>query len=711
MESIKDVTKGRATVSVAVIAKNEAATIIPLIESVREVVDEIVILVDDTTIDNTKQLAEENGATVYSFTWKEDFAGARNEAIKKCTKDFIFILDGHEILHPKSKQVLVDILFRVYGNRDLHDTEVFLGYAYLNPEQLGEGVENLLPETALMQPRLFRNNGDHYYVGRVHNYLYTKETNKTLKRPIAELVVIHKRTEENAVVRQQQRADMNVRILKEELEKDPSNTRNLFYLANTYYETTQYDLAIACYTKYLTLSTWKTERAEASYMLGCIYSEKKDYTNAEAIMLDAIKEDSYRPEFYILLGDIMFQQQQWYNAAHWYKCATEMRLPVKTGMFLRGASYSYLPYLKLAMVWSTTENFWEAILAGEKAIQLGYNKPDLLDKMKIWKEQMSLKPNAKNIIFYDENGAFTFLKDLINRLSETYNTCTADNYSHEVAQWANVIWFEWCARNVVQATGMKKKEGQKWIVRLHGYELYSPKRINQIQWDKVDVLIFVAEHIKKHFNELYTISPNVKQVVIPNGIEINNFDFADRNLTKEKNIGVIGILTEKKGPQLLIQIMRHFEKVHPDFKFLLRFDVPEKPSMSYRILMHGIRDLKNWIWVERQESLNSWMENLKYILSTSELESFSFVVGEAMTKGIKPLIYDWVGASELWPEYLIWKDLIDLDRMLKTPYTSLVYREFVSKNYSADKLTSSVIREVNHLLGVSSGIEEVGKNI
>lgn len=696
-------TEERATVSVAIIAKDEAATITPTIQSVRDIVDEIVVLVDDTTTDKTAELAKQAGADIVElYKWEDNFAKARNQAIEKCSKDWVLIMDAHEVLHPNSKMVLVNLMERVRGKAgDLRDTEVFSGYVYMNPK--GDDLENLIPETFLMQPRLFKNNGDHYYESRVHNYLVTKEGNKGLKRPVPELVFIHKRTRDNDQARRKQRAEMNIPILKQDIKDNPENPRPYFYLANTLYEMEKFDESADYYEQYLAKSGWPQERAQALLMLASIYGDKKDFKKARECAMQAIKEDWERPEYYLILGDFAMSQKDYYQAEHWYRSACDMKPPIKSGMFLRGPAYTFLPYAKLAMVYSTpgVEDYFKAIQVGEKAIGLGYPERDLIDKMAIWKQNLTLKPDCKNIIIYDENNAFTFIRDLSNRLMNYYNIATAAQFDHEHAQWADVIFFEWCSRNLLKASGMPKKPGQKWITRLHGFEVYNPKRLTQIQWDKIDEIVFVCEHVKEHFESIYSVPDSVKRSVVPNGVDLNLWAYADRSIVESKIISIVGILTEKKGPQLLGSVIQWFNKNRPEWKFRLRLDIVDRPCMAERTLTHMIKDCTNFEWVPRQESLNRFLEDSKYLLSTSTLESFSFVIAEAMSKGIKPLIHDWIGARDIWPEKLIWNDIDDLVALIdEDEYDSAGYRAYVKENYSIEKLADTMKAKIDgHLSG------------
>lgn len=84
-------------VSLAMVVKNEAAGIRAAIESALPVVDDV--LVHDTgSTDGTQDIARELGARVVEEPWRADFSYHRNLSISEAKGDWIFILDGDEIL-------------------------------------------------------------------------------------------------------------------------------------------------------------------------------------------------------------------------------------------------------------------------------------------------------------------------------------------------------------------------------------------------------------------------------------------------------------------------------------------------------------------------------------------------------------------------------------------------------------------------------------
>jgi O-antigen biosynthesis protein len=60
-------------------------------------VDEIIV-VDTGSSDRTKEIAAEHGARVFDFPWCDNFAAARNEAIRHASGQWIFWLDADEYL-------------------------------------------------------------------------------------------------------------------------------------------------------------------------------------------------------------------------------------------------------------------------------------------------------------------------------------------------------------------------------------------------------------------------------------------------------------------------------------------------------------------------------------------------------------------------------------------------------------------------------------
>ncbi|MGK7948983.1 MAG: tetratricopeptide repeat protein [Xenococcaceae cyanobacterium] len=85
--------------SLCTIVKNEEQSLPKCLETVRDLVDDIVIL-DTGSTDKTVEIAEQFGAKVHYFEWCNDFAIARNEALRYVESEWVLVLDADEALNP-----------------------------------------------------------------------------------------------------------------------------------------------------------------------------------------------------------------------------------------------------------------------------------------------------------------------------------------------------------------------------------------------------------------------------------------------------------------------------------------------------------------------------------------------------------------------------------------------------------------------------------
>lgn len=90
------------TVSLCMIVKNEERILRRCLDSVADLMDELVI-VDTGSEDATKEIAAEYGAAVYDFAWVDDFSAARNFAFSKATGDYVYSADADEVLDEENR--------------------------------------------------------------------------------------------------------------------------------------------------------------------------------------------------------------------------------------------------------------------------------------------------------------------------------------------------------------------------------------------------------------------------------------------------------------------------------------------------------------------------------------------------------------------------------------------------------------------------------
>lgn len=117
------------TISLCMIVKNEERILARCLDSVADLVDEVII-VDTGSTDATKEIALRYTDKIYDFVWTDDFSAARNFAFSRATREYIYSADADEVLSPENRERFramkeallpeVEIVQMKYGNQLEH---------------------------------------------------------------------------------------------------------------------------------------------------------------------------------------------------------------------------------------------------------------------------------------------------------------------------------------------------------------------------------------------------------------------------------------------------------------------------------------------------------------------------------------------------------------------------------------------------------------
>lgn len=91
------------TISLCMIVKNEEKVLKRCLDSIHDLMDEIII-VDTGSDDRTKEIAANYTDKIYDFTWIHDFSAARNFSFSKATMQYIYAADADEVLDEENRQ-------------------------------------------------------------------------------------------------------------------------------------------------------------------------------------------------------------------------------------------------------------------------------------------------------------------------------------------------------------------------------------------------------------------------------------------------------------------------------------------------------------------------------------------------------------------------------------------------------------------------------
>ena len=205
--------------SLCMIAKNEEQFLADCLASVRNVVDEI-ILVDTGSTDRTVEIAESFGARVFHFPWTGDFAAARNESLAHATGDWILVLDADETIPAEGHAELKKVL----------RSSDYVGYSLVIENLMGQ--EGRECQTALIF-RLFANRPDVRFEGIIHEQALPSALRTGLSIQSAKVRIVH-RGYMDQYLTERNKYQRNLDILLRQVEQDPENPYAFFNLGQTY---------------------------------------------------------------------------------------------------------------------------------------------------------------------------------------------------------------------------------------------------------------------------------------------------------------------------------------------------------------------------------------------------------------------------------------------------------------------------------------------
>ncbi|WP_457911922.1 glycosyltransferase, partial [Hydrogenibacillus schlegelii] len=204
---------GMVRLTLAMIVRNEAGRLSRALQSVRDVVDEMIV-VDTGSTDGTPEIARAHGARVVAVPWQDDFSAARNAGLEFARGDWVFVLDADEWLEPADRGRLKALLWSPA-------LAAYEGGFVQIWNRLGDGREGVAVHPAL---RLFRNRPEHRFSGRVHEQIAAAIFRR---KPDAALFVSDIRVHHDGylrdVVRLRGKIERNERLLRQALLAAPDD--------------------------------------------------------------------------------------------------------------------------------------------------------------------------------------------------------------------------------------------------------------------------------------------------------------------------------------------------------------------------------------------------------------------------------------------------------------------------------------------------------
>jgi len=195
------------------IIRNEEYYLADCLDSIKNIVDEIVI-VDTGSTDQGKKIANSFGAKVIDFPWCDDFAAARNESLRHSRGKWILYIDADERVRNTDRRVL---------EKCLTDHEKVAFTVRFRP---------YLGFTTYREYRIFRNDPRIRFNGYIHEtivpslHAVSAEDGTTIGQ--CDLTIEHEGYEGN----QDHKHKRNLPLLREQLKEDPKRVYCWWHLGS-----------------------------------------------------------------------------------------------------------------------------------------------------------------------------------------------------------------------------------------------------------------------------------------------------------------------------------------------------------------------------------------------------------------------------------------------------------------------------------------------
>ena len=313
------------TISLCMIVKNEEEILARCLNSIKDGVDEIII-VDTGSSDRTKEIALEYTDKVFDFEWINDFSSARNEAFSKATCDYQMWLDADDVLPEVSLMQLIEL-----KNTLNHSTDI------VTMKYITDFDENGNPILVATRERLLKREKGYLWIDPVHECI------PLIGNVFYSDIEIHHRK----IKRKGAPSFRNLDIYTE-LEKSgtPFTPRQQYYYARELKDHGQWIKSSYYFEKFLDSGKgWVEDNIATCFNLAICYRILGDSEKILPILIKSFSYDGPRAEICSEIGYYYKRMQDYKTAFMWFKTAANLGEPENAG-FILWDYWGYIPNIE-----------------------------------------------------------------------------------------------------------------------------------------------------------------------------------------------------------------------------------------------------------------------------------------------------------------------------------------------------------------------------
>lgn len=343
------------TISLCMIVKNEEAHLASCLESVKDVVDEIVV-VDTGSADATKEIAHRFTDKVLDFIWVDNFSKARNYSFEQATKDYILWLDADDVLLEPDRIKLLQLKETLNPSIDAVMMKYHTGF-----DKNGNVTFSYYRERLVRREKRYR------WKEAVHEYI---ELHGNVIQ--SDVAVTHTKTGAAAPGRN---ISIYERLLASGEELSP---RGLYYYARELKDNGRFKDAIDFFSRFLdTGRGWVEDNITACAELAICFERENRREDQFKALARSFVYDTPRAEICCALGYAWKSVKDYKRAAFWFELATTLKKPENGWGFIRQDCWGYIPCIELSVCYDKLGQLDLAVRYNEQAGQYRTDDPSV----------------------------------------------------------------------------------------------------------------------------------------------------------------------------------------------------------------------------------------------------------------------------------------------------------------------------------------------
>lgn len=356
------------TISLCMIVKNEQGTLEECLKSVRDIVNEIII-VDTGSTDRTREIAQKWTSQVFDFEWIDNFASARNFSFSKATMDYVFWLDADDILLPEDREKLSRLKQLMFPEVDAVSMQYHCDFDIYGNVTLN-----------VRRTRLVKRSKNYLWEGAVHEDLVIKSG----RFIDSDIIITHRKNY------QASDPERNLNIYDRLLANNQElSSRDLLHYAMELHQHRLYQKAIEFYLRFMDMENITSEdRIRACSRLADCYYYLGERKEEREYIFKTFEFDIPRPEMCCRLGYYFLEKNQFSQAVFWYKLAIEVQLPDNQWAIQNMVSHTWLPHMQLGVCYYQMGNYELSYQHNKMALSYRPNDQNIINNMILLEELM-----------------------------------------------------------------------------------------------------------------------------------------------------------------------------------------------------------------------------------------------------------------------------------------------------------------------------------